>query len=419
MITNEKKQDQVIQSMFNEVVCTLKRGNAKEVGDLAKYTLEQYYKNYDSSHHFDLLQENFIDEYVNNESLVEGITDEKSIERTGLQEVYQYIFSNPMDVDFDIMLLKKLHELLFSKAPFPEAAGKFRNAPARIEGAAVELYQWEEIPEAIKKANKLVDILIKESSKVLEKNNPDELFKYIEKCVKLNCYLIHIHPFFDGNGRTVRAFTNKLFILAGIPPIYVHSAEVSQYHRAMENAIAKKDYNDIVQFYYIKICQSIYELSLNPNRNIKKRNTKRIIKRTVENYQTSYPCENCSANDLSTYFADNIKGDLNALGIFSVKHSVKKVISIPTDYEYLTVNIKKSLVEQSILIDPAFKIYVQENRIPFPEELSKEDKLFLIDVYKNGCAVVTPEHLNLYLETLSKVKTNYPSQIRKLKCRKN
>lgn len=47
----------------------------------------------------------------------------------------------------------------------------------------------------------------------------DKMIEYINECLKLKCHLIQIHPFQDGNGRTMRALVNMLFKVAGIPPV--------------------------------------------------------------------------------------------------------------------------------------------------------------------------------------------------------
>ena len=72
-----------------------------------------------------------------------------------------------------------------------------------------------------------------------------------------------IHPFGDGNGRTIRGFTNKLFEDAGLPPIYIKANERTEYHKAMNLANNENDYTAIKQFYRYKVCDSIIELDIN------------------------------------------------------------------------------------------------------------------------------------------------------------
>ena len=93
--------------------------------------------------------------------------------------------------------------------------------------------------------------------------NEDNILEYINKCLELKSRLIEIHPFRDGNGRTMRALTNLLFKLANIPPIYVKLSERDTYLKGMSSALEEQDYSKIQEFYYYKICDSILELDVN------------------------------------------------------------------------------------------------------------------------------------------------------------
>ena len=95
----------------------------------------------------------------------------------------------------------------------------------------------------------------------------DALMLYLNACVVLGCKMIKVHPFRDGNGRSVRGFMNKLLTDVGLPPTYVKANERTEYHNAMNKANRDKDYNpdytDIKNFYLYKICDSIIELDIN------------------------------------------------------------------------------------------------------------------------------------------------------------
>ena len=72
-----------------------------------------------------------------------------------------------------------------------------------------------------------------------------------------------IHPFSDGNGRTIRAFTNKMLEDAGLPSIYIKASERAEYQAAMSLALGEGDYSFIKGFYRYKVCDSIIELDIN------------------------------------------------------------------------------------------------------------------------------------------------------------
>ena len=107
-----------------------------------------------------------------------------------------------------------------------------------------------------------VEKLVSEGISLEKTHNVSELINYIDQCVILNCKLIKIHPFSDGNGRSVRAFMNLLFKLANIPPVYIENKEKYKYREAMYKALVEEDYTDIKDFYHFKICDSIMALDV-------------------------------------------------------------------------------------------------------------------------------------------------------------
>ena len=95
---------------------------------------------------------------------------------------------------------------------------------------------------------------------------------FVNECVKFNCKLIKIHPFPDGNKRTSRCMINKLFSIAGIPPVYIDKSEKDEYRDAIKEALRYRSageidddskYDMLTNFYLYKICDSIIELDIN------------------------------------------------------------------------------------------------------------------------------------------------------------
>lgn len=91
-----------------------------------------------------------------------------------------------------------------------------------------------------------------------------DIFGYIEYCVKICVDIIKYQPFNNGNKRTARALLNLMFKNKNIPPVYIVQKERKAYKDALLKAIIDKDYTDIINFYYFKICDSIYELDILP-----------------------------------------------------------------------------------------------------------------------------------------------------------
>ena len=66
---------------------------------------------------------------------------------------------------------------------------------------------------------------------------------------QLKCKLLKVHPFSDGNGRTIRCFINKLMEDAGLPSVYIKVDEREEYLKYMDKALCTEDYSDIKKFY--------------------------------------------------------------------------------------------------------------------------------------------------------------------------
>lgn len=111
---------------------------------------------------------------------------------------------------------------------------------------------------------------------------------FVRECIKLKCKLIEIHPFADGNGRTTRCFINKLFEMAGIPPVYISKKEKQEYGFAMNEVLRYRPageinddskYDLITNFYLYKICDSIIELDINQRTRKERAENKYDVKR--------------------------------------------------------------------------------------------------------------------------------------------
>ena len=103
---------------------------------------------------------------------------------------------------------------------------------------------------------------MKKAQTIKEKEDVNELLSYLDECLKVQIKLLIIHPFSDGNGRTIRGFTNKLLEDVGLPPVYIKASEKEEYL----NALSKADSGDLKtlsNFYRYKICDSIVELDIN------------------------------------------------------------------------------------------------------------------------------------------------------------
>lgn len=212
---------------------------------------------------FNTLVKHFRRRYLLNENKVEAVHEQE--EREGLKLVYEFI-QNFEDINnFNVYTLLRIHQILYSKVPFPEFGGKFRTEPARIEGSFQDVVPYEFIPKEMAKLYFPVQKLIKEGFEISQSHNVEQIIPFIDKCIELKCLLIKIHPFKDGNGRSVRAFINLLFKIAGIPPVYIKHKEKAEYNEAINLANNEGIYDSIKTFYYYKVCDSILELDISYN----------------------------------------------------------------------------------------------------------------------------------------------------------
>ena len=102
-------------------------------------------------------------------------------------------------------------------------AGRIRNAGVRISGANF-------IPPNANKVSDLLEELI-----AFVNTNPLGL-NDIELATVFHHKLVWIHPFFDGNGRTVRLAMNLLLMRKGFPPAIILKNDRSKYYEALNQA---------------------------------------------------------------------------------------------------------------------------------------------------------------------------------------
>lgn len=269
----------LIELLFDQYRISRKKRTLYNEDDyIPQNLIKIYYSSNDRSDFTDIV-EVFKRKYTNQESRLENVHSKKEIEGLGL--VYDFIRSDDWQKCPNIYLLLQIHRILFSKTPYPEAGGVFRTINVYLPGTGVSTSNYDMIASDISKLYMEFNDLLKKGINLGIYNhseNEDNLIKYINECIVLKCKLIKIHPFYDGNGRTIRALVNLLFKLAGLPPIYVKLSERVPYETAMNKAIIEKDYSLINKFYYYKICDSILELDINERENIEnnKKHTKKI-----------------------------------------------------------------------------------------------------------------------------------------------
>ena len=123
-------------------------------------------------------------------------------------------------------------------------AGRIRNGGVRITGANFTPPNANKVPDLL---DELIDFI---------NTNPLNL-NDIELATIFHHKLVWIHPFFDGNGRTVRLSMNLLLMRNGFPPAIILKNDRKKYYEALNQAN-----NGNYQKLTLLMCQSL-ERTLN------------------------------------------------------------------------------------------------------------------------------------------------------------
>lgn len=158
------------------------------------------------------------------------------LEATNHTEALEYLF-DLMDSrkahTISAQLIRSLHALVVQDTE-REWAGKFRNSGVIITGTD------HTPPEAID-VPKLIDDLIAWSKKERRRLHPVEL------AALFHHKFVHIHPFFDGNGRTARLAMNIFLLQSDFPLVVMLKNDRKKYYRVLAQA-DKGIYEPMVQF---------------------------------------------------------------------------------------------------------------------------------------------------------------------------
>ncbi len=154
-----------------------------------------------------------------------------------LEYIYDLIDANKQHTISE-MLIKNLHQIIVQETD-KEWAGRYRNANIIIGGSE------HTPPDALQVPQKMRDI-------VSWLNSQKNKLNVVELGALLHHKLVHIHPFFDGNGRTARLVMNVLLMQAGYPLVVILKNDRKKYYNVLDKADSGK-YEPLVRF----IAQSI------------------------------------------------------------------------------------------------------------------------------------------------------------------
>ena len=173
------------------------------------------------------------------------------IEVLGNIEMNKYCLET--DEELDIFKIKKLNKLLYKYTPYPEYTGNYRTVNNMILGGAIQPVSFIEILDKIEELDTTIKAAIKNINKYT-------IAEYISVIAKIHYELTILHPFNDGNGRTIRALTNWLLRLKGLCPIYIDSNNRDEYLKALRKIDEENNY-ELLEIVIIKsIIRTMAEL---------------------------------------------------------------------------------------------------------------------------------------------------------------
>lgn len=390
IIKNQDELEEILKGLFFDYI-ERKRTRKLEQEDIyiTKRLLMFYYQLEDDRQHINKYAEKFIRHYIACESILEGA--HLKFEKAGLKEMYEYILTDEINDNFDIYTLLELHQKLFSKAPHPEAGGLIRTSDAHLDGVPIDLTPAYNIRYELK----MLDYDLKEILQMQPqvKENPGYLFSYIDKCIILKCQLIKTHPFADGNGRTIRAFINKLFMDVNLPPIYISSDENKKYKEAMQKAIGEEtDYTDITKFYYIKICDSIIEFENTNQLHQNQPSSPKTIMNLVKEIKNNLPHMSVHYS-LDEEIASMIKDYLDEKDITSQILNVSFFEPLLEPHAFVMASYQDSTNKtHKLLIDPLFEMVSDDLDIS-----ESKDYAMFENLKNNGLTFANKQELYKYL----------------------
>jgi prophage maintenance system killer protein len=127
--------------------------------------------------------------------------------------------------------IKDIHAaILYEEDPGKKKLiGRWKTMPNYLynyQQERVDFTSPEEVPEAM---HALINWVNHQKEKIERKDK--EALHPVQLAFRFHLEYVTIHPFYDGNGRTARIFTNLILIAYGYPPVYVKTEEKDIYSR--------------------------------------------------------------------------------------------------------------------------------------------------------------------------------------------
>ncbi|MEY8844111.1 ImmA/IrrE family metallo-endopeptidase [Bacillus safensis] len=150
--------------------------------------------------------------------------------------------------------LLELHKTLFCLSPHADEMGVFRKIDNMISGARIETSPYLRLEQDI-------HLVCKDIEGILDSKDDFSISDYVSKVTRIHHELTKVHPFEDGNGRIIRAFSNWLLKLKNLPPIYIPYEAKTEYVDALQMADENFDFEKLDAFFYKRLLESFIILN--------------------------------------------------------------------------------------------------------------------------------------------------------------
>ena len=167
--------------------------------------------------HFEVVGHNEAVEWI-----LEVLKDERPLSENFIRELHQLILKEPYQVDAitpDGQPTKKWIKV-----------GVYKTEPNHVKTKTGEIFRFASPEETPAKMQELIEWYRAESEK--------ETVNAILLAATFHYRFIRIHPFDDGNGRTVRILMNFILMHFGFPPVIIKTEDKASYLSALAQADA-------------------------------------------------------------------------------------------------------------------------------------------------------------------------------------
>ncbi len=172
----------------------------------------------------------------------------------GHAAMYSFIFELPIKEKCSVFDTLSLHGKLYSCFPYPEFGGQLRRINALVMGGKFETVDHKEILPKMLKIEEKVTFVYAQRMEL-------SISSYIKEAVLLHHKLTVIHPFADGNGRTLRAFFNAMMVRNKLTPVYIKVEDKDEYVAALAEADKNANYAPLLEFFYRSMLRTNLELT--------------------------------------------------------------------------------------------------------------------------------------------------------------